>query len=185
MRDFHYNWFDPCKEPIARALANVVGTPLVALEIGSFEGYSTCWFFDNVLTHPESTLTCVDHFRGGSDQTELELGDLFKRFLTNTAEFAPKRHIILDDCWAVWPHLDPNRYDFVFVDGSHEKWDVLHDAVEAYRVTKPGGVIIFDDYHWKPELESRPQVAVDAFLGCFGSKVELLELGHCVIVRKI
>ena len=32
------------------------------LEIGSFEGRSAIWFLENILTHPTSSITCVDHF---------------------------------------------------------------------------------------------------------------------------
>lgn len=185
MRNFHYNWFEPNIQPLTKILGPLAKIPTEGLEIGSFEGVSACWFFENILTHPESRLTCVDHFKGSSDQVDLYVNDLMDRFLENTAEFSAKRNVIVDDCWAVWPKLRTSVYDFVFVDGSHEKWDVLHDAVEAFRVTKPGRFIIFDDYHWRPELESRPAVAVDAFLTCFAPKVEILERGHCVIVRKL
>ena len=32
------------------------------LEIGCFEGRSTLWFLENILTHPTSLITCVDDF---------------------------------------------------------------------------------------------------------------------------
>lgn len=32
------------------------------LEIGSYEGRSAVWFLENILTHPSSTITCIDPF---------------------------------------------------------------------------------------------------------------------------
>ena len=32
------------------------------LEIGSFEGASACYFSNNFLNNPKSTLTCIDPF---------------------------------------------------------------------------------------------------------------------------
>ena len=32
------------------------------LEVGTFEGRTALWFLDNILTHPSSSMTCVDFF---------------------------------------------------------------------------------------------------------------------------
>ena len=45
-----------------RALAGFKGKRVRALEIGSFEGRSAVWFLENVLTHEESTIVCIDSF---------------------------------------------------------------------------------------------------------------------------
>lgn len=35
---------------------------LNVLEIGSYEGRSAVWMLENLLTHHDSTITCVDHW---------------------------------------------------------------------------------------------------------------------------
>jgi predicted O-methyltransferase YrrM len=35
-------------------------------------------------------------------------------------------------------------YDFIYIDGSHVSKDVLVDAVFAWELLKPGGVVIFE-----------------------------------------
>lgn len=42
------------------------------LEIGSFEGRSAVWFLQNVLTAPTATLTCIDLFRGKTQEITFE-----------------------------------------------------------------------------------------------------------------
>ncbi len=39
-------------------------------------------------------------------------------------------------------------FDVVYVDASHMAGDVLSDAVLAWKLLAPGGIMIFDDYAW-------------------------------------
>ena len=43
-----------------RWLRPLAGQPTQVLEIGSYEGRSAVWLLQEILTHPESRLTCVD-----------------------------------------------------------------------------------------------------------------------------
>src|SRR5204863_204936 len=61
-----------------------------ALEVGVFEGRSTVWLLEHVLTHPEATLTWVDTFAGGADHAGMDLRGLEQRFRANTAQFGAK-----------------------------------------------------------------------------------------------
>jgi hypothetical protein len=38
------------------------------------------------------------------------------------------------------------KADLVFVDGSHEKADVLSDSANAFRMVREGGIVVWDDY---------------------------------------
>lgn len=55
-----------------RWLAPFKGQPVTALEIGSYEGRSACWLLENILTHPDARLLCVDTFTGGQDLLRTE-----------------------------------------------------------------------------------------------------------------
>lgn len=39
-------------------------------------------------------------------------------------------------------------FDLVYIDGSHMRVDVLVDAVLAWPLLQPGGLMVFDDYEW-------------------------------------
>ena len=60
------------------------------LEIGVFEGRSTLWLLQNILTHPAARLTYVDTFEGGTDQVSFKLEGLEERFRRNTRDFEKK-----------------------------------------------------------------------------------------------
>ena len=82
----------------------------------------------------------------------------------------------------MWQKMPPGFFDVVFVDGSHEAADVLHDATEAYRCVKPGGFIAFDDYGWGTGWD-RPKTAIDAFRQCYVGRVEQIESGYCQVFK--
>jgi predicted O-methyltransferase YrrM len=66
------------------------------------------------------------------------------------------------------------------VDASHQAADVLADAVLAFQLLKPGGVIAFDDYIWSPMRPGTenplmlPKVAIDAFTTIYSQNLRIL-----------
>ena len=56
---------------------SVPGQETHVLEIGSWEGRSSAWLLEQLLTHPRSTLTAIDYWQGvHTDQVELGAGAL-------------------------------------------------------------------------------------------------------------
>ena len=55
---------------------------------------------------------------------------------------------MIEPSQVVLRRLPLETYDIIYIDGSHATSDVLEDAVLSYRLLKPGGLLIFDDYHW-------------------------------------
>lgn len=69
------------------------------------------------------------------------------------------------------------RFDLVYVDASHAYADVLHDSLFAWRLTKPGGVVLWDDMPWgraRPDIEplGPPGIAVRDFMNSLGFKLK-------------
>src|SRR5262245_61789217 len=56
----------------ARLFGSFAGRPTRMLEIGSYEGRSTVWFLQNVLTDAASRLVCVDIFSEPSRNLRFE-----------------------------------------------------------------------------------------------------------------
>jgi predicted O-methyltransferase YrrM len=183
---FTEDWFSSNVPVWQKVLAPLVGKPVRALEIGVFEGRSTVWLLDHVLTHPEASLTWIDTFQGGAEHQGTDLTGLEARFRANTAKYGPKVRGHVGASRDVLRTLSGERFDLVYIDGSHESADVLSDAVLAWPLVKPGGLVGFDDYGWRerPEPHRRPAPAIDAFLGAMHGRFEELHRGYQVWVRK-
>lgn len=72
------------------------------------------------------------------------------------------------------------KYDFVYIDASHDKDHVLYDAVNAFNLLKIDGLLIFDDYGW-----GACAVGIDSFLNCFDKHIEVFYKDWQVMIRKI
>jgi hypothetical protein len=73
------------------------------------------------------------------------------------------------------------------VGASHRAADVYADAVLAWSLVTPGGIMLFDDYTWTemPNEVDRPKLGTDAFLrAAFGSYREL-HRGIQILTQKI
>ncbi|MGZ8490094.1 MAG: class I SAM-dependent methyltransferase [Candidatus Binatia bacterium] len=166
----------------SKYLTEFAGKPAVhALEIGSYEGRSALWFLENVLTHDSATITCIDIFEEDFDAT----------FDGNVkaSGLGSKLTKLKGESRVALRSLKIN-FDFIYIDGSHVAKDVLVDAVLAWDLLKPGGVIIFDDYRMRRSPGDSqsdgliPEPAIDAFLQVFRHYVDVIHRDYQVIVKK-
>lgn len=170
----------------------MAGMPnLQFLEIGCFEGRSSCWFLNNILTHSTATLTCVDTFEGSHEQKK-SIGQQVKGMETlfdqNIATIGAEHrvHKIKGESGIVLRTLPIQFYDFIYIDGSHFSTDVLTDAVLSWGLLKIGGLMLFDDYQWQyyRDQTKNPKVAIDAFTTIFASELNVVEQGYQVLTQK-
>ncbi len=152
---------------------------LQILEIGSFEGSSALWFLSNIATHPTARVTCIDPF------SRLGGEPIFDHNLRVSAQ-ASRVIKLKGPSEALLPTLIPDTYEIVFIDGDHRSCNVLTDAVASWPLLKNGGILIFDDFRWHPELPvtERPQLAIELFLAAFAGQIEILHQGGQVLIRK-
>jgi predicted O-methyltransferase YrrM len=162
-------------------------TPSNVLEIGSFEGRTTCWLLDN---YAEANVTCVDTWEGSEEHDQSMKDGLFDRYSSNVKRFGERvtvRRGMSGDVLRAFPTASPS-FDLVYVDGSHYSRDALEDAVLSWRLLKPGGFMIFDDYTWTMEgtkLDDikNPRTGIDAFCKIF-EPIHIKEIPGQLIVRK-
>ena len=149
------------------------------LEIGSFEGRSAVWLLENILTHPTSSIVCVDLF------TDVLIHPRFDHNvrISGAADRITK---LKGPSEEVLSGLPLDHFDIVYIDGSHEAIHVLMDGMLSWFLLKPGGVMVFDDYLWDTEkpARNRPQMAIDLFLKCLQGHYDLLLKDYQVAVRK-
>ncbi len=160
-------------------------TRLRILEVGVFEGRSTCWLLQNHCKTPESSIVAIDSFQGGIEHKGMELGTLLKRFEANIATVESPAQVEIREGFSL-PQLAKlisegyQLFDFISIDASHQSPDVLGDAVLGFELLKPGGVMAFDDYLWSPMRPGTenplllPKAAIDAFTTIFSQKIRIL-----------
>jgi hypothetical protein len=74
------------------------------------------------------------------------------------------------------------------VDASHYAADVLADAVLAWPLLRPGGLLCFDDYRWReedgaPPLET-PRMGVDCFVRTHIDELTIRHDAYQFVVEK-
>ena len=160
-------------------------THLRILEVGVFEGRSTCWLLQNHCKTPESSIVAIDSFQGGIEHQGMELGTLRKRFEANIATVESPTQVEIREGFSL-PQLAKliaegyQRFDFISIDASHQAPDVLGDAVLGFELLKPSGVLAFDDYLWSPMRQGTenplllPKAAIDAFTTLFSQKIRII-----------
>lgn len=193
----HYtvDWFSQNIGNWKRWLAEFPGQPLLrCLEIGSFEGRSTVWLLRNVLTGNHCTIDCHDLFED----------HYYPRFLANVEAWKDRVTTHRGRSEKTLHNLE-GSYDIAYIDGNHDPYEVLSDAVMVWRFMRVGSVIIFDDYLWLPSKLTPPaegwsievqmeQIArhpahatktgIDAFLQVVVGQYEVIDRGYQLAIRK-
>ena len=185
---FTEDWFSHNVPILKDVLAEFVGRENVKmLEIGSFQGRSTVWMLENILTHPSSTITCIDTFEGSIEHLDAQRKDLWEIFKHNIEPFGGKVVVHRGSSHdKVREMSNKPTFDIIYVDGDHTAPSVLQDAVLAFPLLKPGGVMVFDDYLWTgmPDVLDRPKVAIDAFVHIFQKQLIIMATSYQFLIKK-
>jgi predicted O-methyltransferase YrrM len=139
------------------------------LEIGVFEGASSCWWSDNLLDSAESRLFSIDPFTGSEEHhanpenyPTLNKIESIARANIAKSKNASKVNIIKGASWDVFhviKEFTDDKIDILYIDGAHDRFSVTRDVALYWPLVKNGGLVIFDDYPY-PDT----QVAVNSFL---------------------
>jgi FkbM family methyltransferase len=163
-------------------LSSLRDEPLRILEIGAWEGRGSIFLLN---FFPKSHVTCMDIFMLGNET-------LFDVNVTNAyagrVEKIAARSVVGLDRLAT-SQREP--FNLIYVDGSHDRDDVMTDSILAWRLLKVGGILIWDDYEIFSAMsgclieDQNPKPAIDAFLSWRKDELEILHSGYQVIVRKL
>lgn len=160
------------------------------LEIGSYEGRSTVWIIENMLTE-NGTLICIDTWAGGEDHSGIDFSAVENRFENNIkkAKYGNQRIYKVKGTSVnglATCITGQHQFDFIYIDGSHVAKDVLTDACMAWPMLKSGGLMVFDDYSWgdSRDILHRPKMAIDSFVNLFAEDLMILSIGSQLVARK-
>ena len=161
-------------------LAPLQGQPVKAIEVGCYQGMSSCWLLDNILTHQKSSLTCIDR----------QFDPKFKENITKTGAesrvtfLKGKTHQQMEDC-------TPDSFDLVNLQDRCKLTDHTEENTRlAWQLVKSGGFVIFSYYGWRnpKNPQQNPKVGIDRFLASVKDKwqpVHLSPSAFQLIIRKL
>jgi len=166
--------------------------PKRILEIGSYEGQSSCYLIEKCSEWNDLEIHCVDTWAGGVDNQAFghEMSEVENRFLKNI-DLAQKKaqkkvdfHRYKTLSYKALAQLiceeKTGYFDLIYIDGSHQAPDVITDATMAFPLLRVGGMIVFDDYIWfmeekgNQDLINMPKLAIDSFTNIFQRKIRIL-----------
>lgn len=127
------------------------------LEIGSWQGRSTCFLAQACRDSGNGIVRAVDHFKGNVGKEHFykvgqdDLSDLESNFRNNIDGAGLSDHVKLYNMpaqQAATEHLaDFANLRMLFIDGDHSYEGASHDIRLFAPLLQPGGIIVFDDYH--------------------------------------
>lgn len=192
--EFTNNWFENKARGVWDSLIPQIN-PTRILEVGSYEGASTCYLIEKLASFQGIEIHCVDTWEGGIEHqkggnAEANMSDVERRFHHNAKTAISKAenpvqlvlHKGFSDLTLSKLIADGKQgyFDFVYVDGSHQAPDVLCDALLGFRLLKNRGVMAFDDYLWQEQLPYGadpircPKPAIDAFTNIYCRKIKVI-----------
>lgn len=190
---FTNRWFETARPTWDMLIPQL--SPSKILEIGSFEGRSTCYLIDSLGKKKAVEIHCIDTWEGGVEHKDggfaaTVMSDVEQRFHHNTgiaianSPHRPDLVIHKGNSGTELARLvadgKSDYFDFIYIDGSHQAPDVLADALLGFRLLRIGGVVVFDDYLWSEPLPGGvdpircPKVAIDAFTNIYCRKIRIL-----------
>lgn len=184
--EFTNDWF-AVNAPVWRNMITEI-KPRRFLEVGTFEGQSAVFMIENCAANAPFELTCIDTWTGAMEHNPAAMGEVEARFDRNMARAKAKHAFTLrkmksDSALAMAQLLaegGANSFDVAYIDASHQAPDVLADAVLAFKLTRVGGILVFDDYLWRiagpagDDILNLPKVGIDAFVNTYHRKLNLV-----------
>ena len=183
------NWFEmTAKENFESQLLPLAGKfNLRFLQIGAFTGDATVWLVDNILTQSNSVLEDVDIWTGSDEQEHKDMDWVdVERVYDSRIAFRPNVIKYKMTSTEYLKSLEEPTFDFIYIDGDHTAEGVLKDAVLAWRLLKPGGIIAFDDYLWEDPrgIAYQPKWSIDTFVAIVKDNSEILISNSQVWLKK-
>lgn len=165
-------------------------TELNCMEIGSWQGQSAVF----LLSYFEkANMTCVDTWAGADEHKAYQesnyeiLSKVEKVFDANLSEYGDRHTKYRGTSYQYFnDYFEIEKFDLIYIDGSHHSDDVMVDAIKSFEMLKVGGLMIFDDYFWQyySRAIDNPSGAINAFVRLKRNQLEVICFDYQLVLRK-
>ncbi|RYG65556.1 class I SAM-dependent methyltransferase [archaeon] len=182
--------------PALRDLKFLGKENLHVLEIGSYEGRSTRWFMEYVMTHDTALMVCIDTWKGSDEMRDnpQQVDRLYKRFIHNIFPYMDQIQLVRGNAMSMLftDTVRSKEYDIIYIDADHYAQSALAQGVITWPLLKKGGLMIWDDYRWwyercGPKFDDLycPKQGVDMFLKLYSNELKVVFDNYQMGVQKI
>jgi predicted O-methyltransferase YrrM len=203
-----YNWTHDLppgtRVVFERMLRRHTGAGVRLLEIGTYTGTS---LVEMLKVLPEATAVAIDRWTNYDEDGFASLSALEERQIEivfhenlRRAGVSGRVQALKGDSVEQLLHLveQKEKFDFIYVDGSHKCIDCYTVMALSWRLLKTGGTMVIDDYLLQPEagvnhgsgrvasgaVLDYPLKGVDHFLSKYEGQYRVLDKGYRVCLEK-
>ena len=154
------------------------------LEIGSYEGNSALFVANNFKNC--DLICCLDTWKGSDEHTNYDSKIIENNFDDNLKDF--KKVYKIKDYSDNFFLRNNNRFEVIYIDGSHFSSQVYKDCLNSWNVLETNGFLICDDYIWShyKKIQNNPCYAINTFLKKIKNQYSLfLVSNNQIFIKKI
>jgi predicted O-methyltransferase YrrM len=164
------------------------------LEIGVYTGTS---LIEIVKMIPGSRGVAIDSWKNYSEQQHATMNNMVESgvecaFYINVekARLSSRISARKGDSYDILLEMnrDGEKYDFIYVNGSHLCLNVYLDLMLSWKLLNVGGIMAIDDYTWNIgddfEKLKRPFESVNHFLEKCSNEITVLNKGYRIFIEK-
>lgn len=156
------------------------------LEIGTYVGTSLIAMLDFL---PNSTAVAIDNWKISVNEVKDRIDDIRKGFLENTINYRDRINLIEGDSNEILlKFVEKNeKFDFIYVDGSHKLLDTHYDTLLAFQCLKKNGVLAIDDYLWNLNTNNHleiPYLGLTHFLEKYKNNYNIIDIDYRIFIQK-
>jgi hypothetical protein len=159
------------------------------LQIGVYTGDASLYLLEKYSQRSNFILTDVDTWLAGDskEMQELDFYSIEQFYLERTSSARESGRLVSikttsDQFFAT----NNQKYNFIYIDGSHESSQLLKDLLNAFAALHVNGILAIDDYLGatnKP-IKDRPFFAINLYLDLMEGKFEVLLNNYQIWLRK-
>jgi predicted O-methyltransferase YrrM len=161
------------------------------LEIGTYTGVSIVNLLKNISNSNATVIDSWENYNECPLMENIQTNQVEESFKKNikTKNLEDKIKVLKGDSFEMLMKLvkKNERFDFVYVDGSHKCLDCYSDILLSWELLNNGGIMVIDDVSYNKEngiLES-PEEGVKHFLKKNESKYKILKNNYCLFLEKL